>query len=97
LSRLRKVLAASLASALMLGIVAFPAAASDHVFNAATSPGADERGFGNPVTENPGDAQGSPGTVPGEGNPNAGNQTGTPAVNLDLVSDRSGGHGDPNA
>lgn len=36
-----------------------------------------------------------PGTVPGEGNPFAGEDQGTPAVNLDLVSVRSGGHGTP--
>jgi hypothetical protein len=97
LSRLRKVLAASLVSSLLLGMAAFPAVASDHVVNAANSPGADDRGFTNPVTTNPGEAQGDPGTVPGEGDPNSGAQTGTPAVNLDLVDDRSGGHGDPNA
>jgi hypothetical protein len=97
LSRLRKVLAASLVSALMLGMVAFPAVASDHVVNAANSAGADNRGFSNPVTGNPGDAQGDPGTVPGEGDPNSGAGGDPPAVNLGLVDDRSGGHGNPNA
>jgi hypothetical protein len=99
LSRLRKVMAASLASAMMLGIVAFPAAASDHVVNAAGSQGSDDRGFTNPVTTNPSDgkAQGDPSTVPGEGDPKSGAGGEPPAVNLDLVDDRSGEHGDPNA
>src|SRR5215211_964666 len=85
LSRLRKVLAASLVSALMLGMVAFPAAASDHVFNAVFSQGSDDRGFANPVTGNPGDAQADPSQVPGEGNPNFGLEQGTPAVDLSLA------------
>jgi hypothetical protein len=94
---MKRVLAATLVSGTMLLMVAAPALASDHVGTAASSPGSDDRGFTNPVTGNPGDAQGDPGTVPGEGNPNDGAETGTPAVNLGLVDDRSGGHGNPQA
>jgi hypothetical protein len=90
-------MAASLVSALILGMAAFPAVASDHVANAAASPGADVRDFDNPVRDNPGNAQGNPGTVPGEGNPDFGEEEGTPAVDLGLVDDRSGGHGHPNS
>ena len=83
----------------MLGIVAFPAVASDHVVNAANSPGAEVRGFTNPVTANPseGKAQGDHSTVPSEGDPKVGVDIGTPAVDLTLVNTRSGDHGDPNA
>lgn len=84
---------------LLLGAIFAPAAlASDHLFNAATSPGAEHRGFTNPVASNPSGVSGAaamPATVPGEGNPNAGQDQGTPAANLDLVSVRSGGHGGP--
>ncbi|MCZ7662281.1 MAG: hypothetical protein M5U22_04755 [Thermoleophilia bacterium] len=82
----------------LLAVAAAPAFASDHLFNAATAPGADNRGFGNPVAANPSGVSGpmaSPGTVPGEGNPNAGADQATPAVDLALVTVRSGGHGTP--
>lgn len=82
----------------VLGAMAGPALASDHLFDAATAPGATLRGFGNPVAGNPSGMSGAaavPGTVPGEGNPNAGADLGTPAVDLTLVFVRSGGHGDP--
>ena len=79
--------------------IAGSALSSDHLIDAATSAGADDRGFANPVGGNPSDMSGpasSPGTVPGEGNPNnavPGNEDeglGTPAANLDLVETRSG-------
>jgi len=87
----------SLALVLLLGLVS-PVAAGDHLFNAANSEGADNRGFGNPVAGNPSGTSGamaSPGTVPGEGDPKVGGDLGTPAVDLSLVSVRSGGHADP--
>ena len=73
--------------------LAGPALASDHLFDGANAPGAEQRGFGNPVAGNPSGMSGAkarPGTVPGEGNPNSGNEQGTPAVDRDLVDDRSG-------
>ncbi len=85
MSRPKRVLAAVFTSALLVGVVSSPALASDHVFNAANSEGADNRGFANPVAANPSGtsgAQAQPGTVPGEGNPNAGQDTTTPAVDL---------------
>jgi hypothetical protein len=83
---------------LVLALSAGPVLASDHLFNGATSPGASVRGFANPVAANPSGVAGAkamPGTVPGEGNPNAGGELGTPAVDLELVYVRSGGHGNP--
>lgn len=85
-------------SALMLaalGIFALsgPALASDHLANAANAPGAEHRDFGNPVAGNPSGMSGpasDPASVPGEGNPNAGNERGTPSVDRDHVSDRKG-------
>ena len=85
-------------TALALVVLAPAALASDHLFNAATAPGAAQRGFGNPVALNPSGVSGpaaQPGTVPGEGNPNAGQDQTTPAVDLSLVTIRSGGHGQP--
>ena len=73
--------------------VAGPVLASDHLADAATSAGADNRGFGNPVAGNPSGVSGPasrPATVPGEGNPNSGHETDTPAVDRDLVGTRSG-------
>ena len=93
----RFILAVLLALALV-ALAAGPALASDHLFNAANSPGAGQRGFANPVASNPSGTSGGmalPGIVPGEGNPNAGNELGTPAVDLGLVNARSGGHGTP--
>ncbi|MFA4964507.1 MAG: hypothetical protein WC709_02570 [Thermoleophilia bacterium] len=83
---------------LALAVLAPAALASDHLFNAATAPGAAERGFTNPVALNPSGVSGGaaqPGTVPGEGDPNAGQDLTTPAVDLSLVTVRSGGHGEP--
>lgn len=83
---------------LALAVLAPAALASDHLFNAANAPGAAQRGFGNPVALNPSGVSGPaarPGTVPGEGNPNAGQDQTTPAVDLSFVSIRSGGNGQP--
>lgn len=85
-------IAAVTAIAAALG-AAVPAAASDHLADAAGAPGAGQRGFGNPVAENPSGTSGphaDPATVPGEGNPAAGTDTTTPAVDRDLVGERSG-------
>jgi hypothetical protein len=52
----------------------------------------------NPVAQNPSGVSGNaaqPGTVPGAGDPKVGVDTGTPAVDLSLVSVRSGGNGNP--
>ncbi len=87
-------------SALLVSVTAVPALAGDHLSIGAASPGADQRGFTNPVATNPSGASGAaakPATVPGEGSPNAGNDTGTPSVDLGAVSGRSGGNGDPQA
>lgn len=76
--------------------IAGPALASDHLFDGANASGADSRGFDNPVAGNPSGTSGptaSPGTVPGEGNPNSGNELDTPAVDRDLVGTRSGRDG----
>lgn len=84
---------------LALAALAPAALASDHLFNAATSPGAAQRGFTNPVALNPSGVSGpaaQPGTVPGEGDPKAGQDRTTPAVDLSFVLVRSG-HGDPQA
>jgi hypothetical protein len=83
---------------LALAVLAPAALASDHLFNAANAPGAAQRGFSNPVALNPSGVSGpaaQPGTVPGEGDPNAGQDQTTPAVDLSLVQIRSGGHGQP--
>jgi len=85
-------------AAMLLAVFVAPALASDHLFNAANAPGASIRGFTNPVAANPSGVSGAnamPATVPGEGDPKVGADRGTPAVNLDLVSVRSGGHGGP--
>jgi hypothetical protein len=94
----RRLIALLSVSVLALAVLAPAALASDHLFNAATAPGAAERGFANPVALNPSGVSGAaarPGTVPGEGNPNAGQDQTTPAVDLSLVTARSGGHGQP--
>ncbi|HJW75284.1 MAG TPA: hypothetical protein VJ787_06395 [Thermoleophilia bacterium] len=83
-----------------VAVLAPAALASDHLFNAANAPGADQRGFGNPVALNPSGVSGPaarPATVPGEGNPNAGQDQTTPAADLTFVSVRSGGHGGASA
>jgi hypothetical protein len=83
---------------LALGVLAAPALAHDHLFNAAHAPGVADRGFVNPVAGNPSGVSGAasrPATVPGSGDPKVGIDTGTPAVDLSLVNVRSGGHGSP--
>jgi len=65
------------------------ASASDHLFNAATAPGADQREFVNPVVHNPSGVSvdnARARTVPGEGNPNAGQDRGTPSVNPEFLN-----------
>ena len=57
--------------------------ADDHLFNAANSQGVDNRGFGNPVVGNPGDAQADPKSVPGTGDPKVGAETGHPSVDCE--------------
>lgn len=78
-----------IATAVGLMLYGATASASDHLFNAATAAGNDNRGFGNPVAQNPSGVSGpnaQPGTVPGEGNPNAGQDRGTPSVNPALLN-----------
>ncbi len=92
MSTAKRVLAAVFTSALLVGVASSPAVASDHLANASGA-----AGF-NPVTQNPSGtsgAQARPGTVPGEGNPNAGQDRTTPAVDLTFVDDRSGRLGNP--
>lgn len=79
---------------------AAPAMAHDHLFNGATSNGADNRGFTNPVAGNPSGVSGAmaqPGTVPGLGNPNAGQDMGAPSFDCEVLQmrldARSGGVG----
>jgi hypothetical protein len=94
----KRVVTIVLVAGVLLGLAAAPALAHDHLFNAATSPGVDHRGFANPVAGNPSGTSGAaaqPATVPGAGDPKAGIDQGTPAVDLSLVNIRSGGHGMP--
>jgi hypothetical protein len=75
---------------------AAPAFANDHLADANNAPS--QRDFVNPVTANPSGTSGAaaqPGTVPGQGDPNAGEDTSTPAVDLSDVFLRSGGHAQP--
>jgi hypothetical protein len=75
-----------------------PALASDHLADGTDAPGAGQRDFANPVAQNPSGTSGAaarPATVPGEGNPNAGEDQSTPAVDLSEVPARSGGHAQP--
>ncbi len=83
---------------LIVAASAAPAFAHDHLFNAAHAPGAEVRGFANPVAGNPSGMSGAaaePATVPGGGDPKVGVSIGTPSVDLSLVPERSGGHGMP--
>ena len=92
MSTAKRVLAAVFTSALLVGVASSPALASDHLLNAKAATGI------NPVTDNPSGTSGAkaqPDTVPGEGNPNFGNDRGTPAVDLDEVNVRSGDNGHP--
>lgn len=95
---MRKIYAVLLLAALLVMAIAPAASASDHLFNAANAPGAEHRGFANPVALNPSGHSGAmamPGTVPGEGDPKVGQDQTRPAVDLSLVPLRSGGHGTP--
>jgi len=92
----RNVLVAGVALMLTLGVGAGTAAADDHLFNGATSNGAEHRGFTNPVATNPSGVAGpaaQPGTVPGLGNPDAGQDQGTPSFSCDALAARSAGRG----
>ena len=92
MSRAKRVLAAVFTAALLVGVAISPAVASDHLANAIDATGI------NPVAQNPSGTSGAkaqPGTVPGEGDPKAGADQGTPAADLNEVEDRSGGHGHP--
>jgi len=94
----KRLVLVTMVAGLLLALCVAPAAASDHLFNAAHSNGVGARGFVNPVANNPSGMSGAaaaPGTVPGEGDPKMGVDQGTPAANLGLVSARSGGHGTP--
>ena len=96
----KRFVAVAATSALLIGLTAMPALAGDHLFTGSNSPGADQRGFANPVATNPSGTSGAaarPGTVPGEGSPNTGADQVTLSVDLSAVSARSGGHGDPQA
>lgn len=86
---------AGLAAATSSLLIALPSAANadDHLANAATSSGTEERGFTNPVALNPSGTSGGasqPATVPGLGDPKAGENEGTPAFNDDALCDRVG-------
>lgn len=90
----RTVIRSLAAGALALGAVtagAGTAAADDHLFDAAHSSGVEQRGFVNPVAQNPSGTSGAaaqPGTVPGLGNPNAGADQGTPAFDCVSLGER---------
>lgn len=76
-----------------VAVLALPgtAFADDHLFNAAHSAGVDERGFANPVANNPSGTSGGsslPGTVPGLGDPKVGEDTGTPAFSHEALCER---------
>jgi len=83
-------------AAVVVGAIVVPGAtalADDHLANAATSHGTDERGFANPVAANPSGASGAaaqPGTVPGLGDPASGQDTGTPAYDPASLCERLG-------
>ncbi len=88
----RRLLGRSLAAAALaaagLAAGAGSAAAHDHLFDAATSPGSGARGFANPVAGNPSGVSGSmaqPASVPGLGNPNSASHTGTPAFSCQTL------------
>ena len=67
------------------------AAADDHLFDAAHSSGVAQRGFVNPVANNPSGTSGAaaqPGTVPGLGNPSSGSDLGTPSFDCMSLTER---------
>lgn len=84
-------LAASALAAAAVAAGTGVAVADDHLAGAASSSGADDRGFTNPVAGNPSGTAGQasqPGTVPGLGSPNAGTDLGTPAFSCDSLQER---------
>ena len=88
--RTRSIAVTALASCAVLSTGGV-ASAHDHLANGATSPGADVRGFANPVASNPSGTSGAasqPGTVPGLGNPSAGADQSTPAFDCAVLLDR---------
>jgi hypothetical protein len=96
--RTRRVISIVVGAATAVMLWAVPALASDHLADATNAPGAGHRNFANPVALNPSGTSGAaaqPTTVPGEGNPNAGVDQSTPAVDLAEVEARSGGHAQP--
>ena len=96
--RARRVISVGAGAVAGVMLWAAPAFAHDHLADATNAPGAGQRGFANPVAQNPSGTSGAaaqPATVPGAGNPNAGVDQGTPAVDLSQVNTRSGGHANP--
>ena len=94
----RRVITIVVGAAAAVMLWAVPALASDHLANGTNNPGAGQRDFGSPVGANPSGTSGAaadPMTVPGEGNPNAGQDQSTPAVDLAEVNGRSGSHAQP--
>lgn len=83
--------ATTLGLCLAVGATA-PASADDHLFNASNSRGVDQRDFANPVAGNPSGRSGQaaqPGSVPGLGDPKAGEDTGTPAFSAAALCERT--------
>ena len=94
----RRVICTGVGAIAAVALWAGPALASDHLANGTDAPGAGQRDFANPVAQNPSGTSAAaalPGTVPGEGNPNAGAEQSTPAVDLSEVGPRSGDHAQP--
>jgi hypothetical protein len=94
----RRVISIVVGAVAAVMLCAAPAFASDHLADATNAPGAGQRDFANPVAQNPSGTSGAaarPATVPGEGNPNAGVDRSTPAVDLSQLGARSGGHAQP--
>jgi hypothetical protein len=90
---MRRTLAAAFSATILAVALTSPALASDHLANATAASGS------NPVTSNPSGVSGAkarPATVPGQGNPNAGQDTTVPARDLGCVFVRSGATPDPN-
>jgi hypothetical protein len=92
--RMRRKLKTLIAAVAVGAVVLVPAGtamADDHLFNAASSQGVEQRGFANPVAENPSGTSGAaaqPGTVPGLGDPKSGTDTGTPAFDAESLCER---------
>ncbi len=94
----RRVISVVVGAAAAVMLWAVPALASEHLADATNAPGAGQRDFANPVALNPSGTSGGaaqPTTIPAEGNPNAGVDQSTPAVDLSKVDARTGGHAQP--